>query len=297
MVERVLVTGASGFVGRAVVAPLIAAGLEVHATSRRPATALGVTWHPADLLRGEGERLVAALRPAVLIHCAWYVEHGLFWTAPENAMWVDASLALAHAFAAAGGRRFVGIGSCAEYALEPTDPVPWPESRTIDPVTPYGKAKAACAAGLAAIPGLSTAWARLFHLFGPGEHPDRLVPSVIRALLAGRQAECASGRPIRDVVSTEYAGQAIAALASSAVIGPVNIGAGEGLAIADLVRRIGTLCGRPDLVALGRLPDRAGEPPFMVADTRRLRRDVGYDAAFDLTHALGSAVGHRQWQA
>lgn len=290
MAERVLVTGASGFLGRALLPPLVAAGCEVHATSRQLSQVPDVTWHAADLLRGEGEPLVARLRPTTLIHCAWYVEHGRFWTAPENADWVTASLSLARAFAAAGGRRFVGIGSCAEYAVEPADTMPWPETRRIAPATPYGQAKAACAAGLAAIPDLSTTWARLFLLFGPGEHPDRLVPSIIRALLAGQEAPVASGRPVRDIVSTGYAGRAIAALALSPVTGPVNIGAGQGMAIGDIAGRIGELCGRPELVTLGRLPDRPGEAPHMVADIDRLQRETGFIEAFALDEALGTAL-------
>ena len=95
MAERVLVTGASGFVGRMVLAPLAGRGFEVHAVSRRP-PAGGATWHQADLLDGaEQHRLLRDIRPTLLVHAAWYVEHGRFWTAPENADWLEASAALA----------------------------------------------------------------------------------------------------------------------------------------------------------------------------------------------------------
>jgi nucleoside-diphosphate-sugar epimerase len=125
---------------------------------------------------------------------------------------------------------------------------------------------------------VQVAWARLFHLFGPGEHPDRLVPSVARALIGGREARVASGRPVRDFASTRFVGDALAALALSEVTGPVNVASGEARAIAELVRWIGAVLGRPGLVSLGALPDRAGEVPFMVADVTRLRREVGFTA-------------------
>lgn len=286
MAERVLLTGAAGFVGRQVGPALAAAGLEVHAilhTTRKAPPGVAFV-HRADLLApGTAAALVRDIRPALLVHAAWFVAHGRFWTAPENADWLEASTELAEAFAAGGGRRILGIGSCAEYAAsDRDDALPWPETRAVAPETPYGQAKAALAARLAALSArrdVSVAWARLFHLFGPGEHPDRLVPSVMRALRDGRAAEVASGTPIRDVASTWFVGRALAAVASSRLEGPVNVAAGEGVALRALVERIAAIAGRPDLPRFGALPDRPGEVPFMVADTRRLRREAGFTEA------------------
>ncbi|MGG5818452.1 NAD-dependent epimerase/dehydratase family protein [Falsiroseomonas sp. HW251] len=267
MPERVLLTGATGFVGRAVVAPLRAAGVELHAVSSRD----------ADLLdEGAARALLREVKPAIVLHCAWYVAHGTFWTAPENDTWLEASTAFARAFAEQGGRRFVGVGTCAEYAdRDADDDAPWKETRAIAPATPYGRAKAALAARLAAMP-VATAWARLFHMFGEGENPGRLVPSVALALLRGEEARCASGRPVRDFASTRFIGEALAALALSGVTGAANIGSGEGRAIADVVRFLGQASGRPDLIRLGALPDRPNEVPHMVADVSRLRHQVGF---------------------
>ncbi|MCA3278954.1 MAG: NAD-dependent epimerase/dehydratase family protein [Roseomonas sp.] len=295
MAERVLVTGATGFIGRHIPPLLQARGFETHITARSTATAPpGITAHQLDLLRqDDARRLIADLRPDIIIHTAWYVAHGRFWTAPENTDWLEASTALAAYAAEAGTRRFVGLGTCAEYATEAGDDAfPWPEHRRIAPATPYGEAKAALARRLSEIAEararFGIAWARLFHLFGPGENPARLVPSIMLALREGREAQCSSGRPVRDFISTPNAAAAIAALATSDVTGPVNIASGAPISIAAMARLIGHVSGRPYLVRLGALPDRANEPPYMVAHIGRLRREVGFTApvsrAADLRH-------------
>jgi nucleoside-diphosphate-sugar epimerase len=134
----------------------------------------------------------------------------------------------------------------------------------------------------------SFAWARLFHLFGPGENPARLVPSIMLALREGREAQCASGRPVRDFISTQNAAAAITALATSATTGPVNIASGAPISIAAMARLIAEIAGRPYLLRLGALPDRLNEPPYMVAHTGRLRREVGFTGRVSLAAELRS---------
>jgi nucleoside-diphosphate-sugar epimerase len=295
MAERVLVTGATGFIGQHMPALLRARGFETHITARGtlPETA-GITAHGVDLMRqDEAQRLIKDIRPDIIIHTAWYVAHGRFWTAPENIDWLEASTALAAYAAEAGTRRFVGLGTCAEYATEAGDDAyPWPETRPIAPATPYGEAKAALARRLSEMAEgrarFSFAWARLFHLFGPGENPARLVPSIMLALREGREAQCASGRPVRDFISTQNAAAAITALATSATTGPVNIASGAPISIAAMARLIAEIAGRPYLLRLGALPDRPNEPPYMVAHTGRLRREVGFTGRVSLAAELRS---------
>jgi len=117
-VKRILVTGASGFVGRNTLDPLRAHGFEVHG-AMTPGEVLdvrGVVEHGVDLLDPhQVRRLFRDVAPSHLLHLAWCTEHGEYREAPENLDWVAASLTLARAFHEHGGRRMVMAGSCAEY--------------------------------------------------------------------------------------------------------------------------------------------------------------------------------------
>lgn len=298
---RVLVTGATGFVGRHALAPLLSAGHEVHAMARaRPAAGRNaVRWHSADLLAaGTAERVVAEARPDVLLHLAWYAEHGRFWTSTENVRWVEGSLALLRAFAAGGGRRAVLAGTCAEYDWAQDGCLS--EDSALSPATLYGAAKRGLhevAQAFAEQVGFGLAWGRIFFLYGADEAPGRLFASVARALLSGEPARTTAGTQVRDFLHVEDVGAAFAALVSSGVTGAVNVASGHGVAVRDAVAEIARAAGRPELLELGVLPQRPGEPACLVADVRRLRDEVGFAPRIGLAEGIAAMVGHLSRQA
>jgi nucleoside-diphosphate-sugar epimerase len=289
---RILVTGAGGFIGKAAVRALTAAGHEVCGIYRKaPPAGAAASVVVADL---EDRRQVAAIlrdvRPDVILHLAWSVEHGKFWTSPDNLDCVTWTLALARAAAEAGCRRFVGVGTCFEYEFpasgdcdEFTTPV--------GPRTLYGAAKDACRRCLETYfrdAGLSFAWARVFYPYGPGEHPDRLVPSLAAKLAAGEPALLSSGRMVADFIHVDDVAGALAALCASDVSGPVNVGTGQGVAVAEIARRLAEIAGRPDLLRIGALPDREGEPVRVVGSVHRLTREVKFKPRISLTDGIAA---------
>lgn len=292
--SRVLVTGASGFIGAHALAPLIAAGHEVHAVSTggAPRDALPeVTWHTANLL-ADPESVVAEVEPERLLHLAWYAEHGKFWTSPENVRWVEASLALLRAFAAAGGERAVLAGTCAEYDWTAGDGV-FAEDAPLRPATLYGAAKRGLhevAQALAAEAGFGLAWGRVFFLYGPGEDERRLVGAVASALARGQRAATGAGTQTRDFLHVADVGAAFAALVDSGVDGPVNVASGEGRTLREVIETLGAIAGRPDLLDIGALPARPDDPDVLVADATRLRDEVGFTPRFGLEDGLAETL-------
>jgi nucleoside-diphosphate-sugar epimerase len=306
-VSRVLLTGASGFLGAALVAPLSEAGHEVHAISRAgrpprehgrtrgpaPAHVERVVWHAVDLTDATAaEAAVRVIAADSLLHMAWYVEHGRYWSAPENVVWVEATLRLLRAFAAAGGRRAVMAGTCAEYEWSQERPY---DERTapLAPATLYGTAKHAThlvAESFAAEAGLELAWGRIFMPYGPREDAARLVPSVIRALLAGAEAPVSDGAQVRDFMYVEDLAGAFAAILDSDVRGALNVASGRCCTLREMVALVADTVGRPELVRWGALPARPGDPPRLVADVRRLREEVGFVGKVDLQDGVRRTV-------
>jgi nucleoside-diphosphate-sugar epimerase len=287
--KRVLVTGASGFIGRHTLPALALRGFEVHAVSSQPrsSSACGARWHRSDLLRAaEVRQLMDSVQPSHLLHLAWFAVPGQFWTSPENLRWVQASLELLSVFESVGGRRLVAAGSCAEYESSDVD---CDEHGTpLRPATLYGTCKHALHLVMEkfADRGLSTAWGRVFHLYGPHEHPDRLVPSVICSLLDGRPAQCTPGTQVRDFLHVADVAGAFVALLDSPVSGAVNIASGTPVSIANLVSTIGRQMGAASLVRLGSRPLPAHEQPRLTACVARLREEVAWTPTISLESGL-----------
>lgn len=291
MTPTVLVTGASGFIGRRVVAHLAAEGrFEVVTASRRvdPHMPAGLAHHAIDMLApGAPVDLVARVRPTHLVHLAWNAEPGRFWNAPDNLDWAAATLTLVRAFLDAGGQRAVLAGTCAEYDW--TGEGRLSESSVIRPGTLYGVAKdavrrAVCDAGERS--GVGIAWGRIFWLYGPQEARGRLVSDIAEALAAGRPVATSEGLQRRDFLHVDDVASAFAAALASDWHGPFNIGSGEAVPVRDLVESLAAAAGRPDLIRFGARPSPPNDPPLIEADIAILRDAIGFTPKISLQDGL-----------
>jgi nucleoside-diphosphate-sugar epimerase len=161
------------------------------------------------------------------------------------------------------------------------------------PTTYYGVCKDATrrvVEGLAERADLSLAWGRIFFLYGPREDPRRLVASVARALVAGERAPTSAGTQRRDFLHVDDVAGAFAALLHGDVGGAVNIASGEAVTVRSIAEQLAASAGRPDLLEVGALPDRAGDPRLIVADVGRLRGEVGFRPSFSLVDGLAATV-------
>jgi nucleoside-diphosphate-sugar epimerase len=274
---KTLITGAGGFIGRHIIRKIASMPGEHHAIDLNPPLENlppSIVWHQVDIMNKDAlSGLISEIRPQRLLHLAWVTTHGEYWNSAENFRWVEASLNLIRSFVDAGGTRVVGAGSCAEYD--------WrygflsEEVTPLNPATIYGTCKNAFHNMLrqyADAGHFSYAWGRLFFLYGPGEHPSRLIPYTISTIASGKTAQFGSGERIRDFLRVEDAAAAFLALLDRNYSGPVNVASGEPVSIRTLVEFVARKLGRLDLVQLGAVPTAENDPPFLVGDVTKLKK-------------------------
>lgn len=270
--RKILVTGATGFVGRHVVNNLAARGEDVFALVRRGKEAAF-----EGILRND--RIISTKSAFTesddwwretlhgidsVIHLAWYVEAGKYLTAPENMDCLIGSLRMAKAGADAGIRRFIGIGTCIEYDVSVGTLT---TNTPLKPTTPYSAAKAAAFTALSELlpaRGVEFAWCRLFYLYGEGEDERRFVPYLRKMMSEGKVADLTKGTQVRDYLDVKEAADQIVDASLGATQGAVNICSGQPVTVRELAERIADEYGSRHLLNFGARPENLVDPPYIV---------------------------------
>lgn|SRR5262245_14707835 len=263
----ILLTGATGFVGRQILRVLKERGCRVRAVVRESRkdqiakTAIVEIATSSDIFAESAVWWTDICRGVdTVIHAAWYVEPEHYLYSPRNRQCFSGTLRLAEGARNAKVRRFVGIGTCFEYDLN----VGYLSiAAPLKPSTPYAQAKVETFAALSKFfpeNGIEFAWCRLFYLFGEGEYPRRLMPFLRDRFAAGEPVELSSGAHIRDYLDVRDAGRMIADVALGSIQGPVNICSGQPITVREIAERIADEYGRRDLLRFGARPDDQGPP-------------------------------------
>ena len=292
--KRVLITGATGFIGRHCLTYLLQEGFEIFAISSKkiPEDSKGIHWIQYDLLHSTAiQELLSQIKPTHLLHLAWNATPGQFWTSRDNIDWLKVSIDLVQAFADHGGKRAVIAGTCAEYDWNAAEFI---ESKTpCIPHTLYGSCKLALqiiTEALAKQLGFSLAWGRIFQPFGPHDYPHRYVPSVIRALSQKESIPCSHGNQIRDYIFIEDVADAFVTLLDSQLQGIINIGSGSGVSLKQIAEILSERLDGKELLQFGAIATGAGEPPQLVANTSRLQNELQWSPKYSLTEGLNRTI-------
>ena len=279
---KVLVTGATGFVGRHLVAALLARGCEIRAVARNAETAQGMPWindvefvsadiHAADLD-------VAALTVGIdaLAHLAWpgLPNYRALFHFEHNLM---ADYRFIKSAVEAGVQQVLVTGTCFEYGMQSG---PLSESSAPQPSNPYGLAKHTLHLFLQNLQQelpFTLQWARLFYLHGEGQNPNSLLAALDRAIDTGEASfNMSAGDQLRDFLPIENAAGYLAAILQRHDFdGVINCASGQPVSVRSLVEQRLRERGATLNLNLGHYPYPTHEPLAFWAVTERLQQLLG----------------------
>jgi nucleoside-diphosphate-sugar epimerase len=276
----VLVTGATGFIGRRVVDRLLAGGASVARLDGRWST------------RDELDAFLSQHSPASCVHLGWYAApQDYLVSVAGNARSLADTLDLVELLDAHGTSRLVVAGTSAEYAPSSS---PMVEDGRIAPVTIYGSAKALCHELLQTVRrprSLTVTWTRLFNVIGPGEQPGRVLHSVVQALEAGKPVDLSEGTQLRDYVDVRDTAAALVQLLQPGSPAVVNVGTGTGRTLRELLETVGRQTQRAHLLRFGARPRGPADPDAVVADVALLRA-TGWRPERDTDETVRDVLQH-----
>lgn len=298
--QRVLLTGASGYVGGHIARQAVGGGVELHELGRVAGDAKA-RFHQADLTDAQAvSRVVAQVRPDAVIHCAAAgVSYGAVDFAAMLRVAVDGTQALYAACAALPQPpAVVHIGTGYEYVVR-NDPV-GEDTPIVPSASVYGAAKAASSAVAGGFAGaLRIMLLRPFYIYGGAEAPARLAPMLIAKVRAGQRVELTAGQQQRDFLQVDDAARCIwTALAKAASLPApgltvLNVGSGIAITLRQFFDELGAALRRaglsPDL-ALGALPYRADQPMVSLPDVTRLRATLDWQPHITLEQGVADLV-------
>lgn len=255
----ILITGSTGFLGRALVRQLSALQVSLLATVRTDSHLLQAERDNhaqyivvGDIFDQEVVNLTEILsRVDTVIHTAWYTSRADYLNSGGNLKAMTGSIKLAQAAAAAGVRRFIGIGTAFEYGYQES---PIHSDSGLEPTNLYASSKVATyylQRQILGSVGVDFSWVRLFNLYGEGESPDRLFPYIRNQLSEGKKALLGAPNRVRDYLDVDVAASQIARISLGDYVGCLNVCSGVGVSIRQVGESIAEEYGRPDLLEFG----------------------------------------------
>ena len=305
MPPHVAITGATGFIGSAVLKELLLGGARVTVLLRPDSNTARL--EPMDsfetltysrLLDPPTIERLKENKPDVFIHCGW---RGVGGDERNEAFQitcnVQATINAVELAAASGCRKWIGLGSQGEYGNQNRS---LNENAALLPTTVYGKAKVA--AGMAALAlcearQIAGVWLRVFSTYGPADAPNWLIPYVIQEFLAGRAPKLTQCEQLWDYLYVADAARAICAAANGTTNGIFNLGSGCALPLKDYIEAIRSELATSLEPAYGAVPYRPDQVMHLEADISRLTEATGWRPATSVREGIRATVAFERRRA
>jgi UDP-glucose 4-epimerase len=300
--KRVVITGASGFVGANLARRCLRDGHEVHLLVRPNYQAWRIEAILADVRLYESNladeesltRLISDIRPEWIFHLA---AHGAYPAQTDLRQMILTNLLgtinLVEACLRSGFEAFVNTGSSSEYGFKNHAP---PETEQLEPNSHYAVTKASATLfcrHTARSRHVHLPTLRLYSVFGPFEEPSRLMPTLIMRGLRKELPPLANPETARDYVYVDDVVEAylLAAMQGSQEYGAIyNVGTGVQTKLREVVevaRRVLNLRVEPQWDSL---PGRVWDTNVWVADNRKIRDQLGWQPRLTFEQGLSRMV-------
>ncbi|PIT73919.1 NAD(P)-dependent oxidoreductase [Limnohabitans sp. G3-2] len=296
--NKIFVTGGTGFVGARVVRQLVEQGREVAVLMRASSNSRRIDdlLDRCTVIRGDLaqiETIRGALKhfsPEAVVHLAWDGVKGVDRNSAVQMDNIVASVNLYQLTEQIGCCNFVGLGSQAEYgpAVGRIS-----ESNATRPTTAYGAAKLATGLVLertAAVTGRPFAWLRLFSSYGPDDDPSWLIPYMIRSLLAGEKPRLTKAEQIWDYIHVNDVAAGVIAALDAGACGFFNLGSGQERPLREIISLIRDMIDPSLTLGFGEVPYRPDQVMHLAADITALSSASGWSPAVSLKSGLSETV-------
>jgi len=302
--KRVLVTGATGFIGSHLTRRLLKEGAEVHVLFRKNSNQFRIkdiignliVWY-ADLTDYPSIcSCIRDSRPQIVFHLATYrnvkrelelidsmIDINIKGTANLLKALIDEKIEL---------ECFINTGTCEEYG---DSPVPFREDQREMPVSPYSASKVATTYLCQMIfktMGLPVTTLRPFLTYGPYQDTDMFIPSLIHHCIERRDFPMTEGDQTREFnyVDDIVEGFLLAATSRNAIGEIINIGNGVEYRVKDVAEKIVKMMGDPIRLLIGAIPKRPGENKHFFCNNRKAKRLLGWSPEISLDEGLKKTI-------
>lgn len=297
---RVLLTGASGFVGSHVLIELLEQEIPVAILLRSSSDVWRIQSHldQVTIIRGELTRTdqilpqISKFSPDTLINLAWNGVENKFRNdskqITENLKLIEILFEIAKN---SGIRSFIGIGSQAEYG--PRNAITGEEDETL-PSTLYGVAKLSAFHLLKVLcqaNDIRFAWLRIFSSYGPKDNPDWFIPYLIKQFLIHETPKLTKGEQLWDYIYVSDAANAIIKVANThAATGVFNLGSGKINTVKYIAETIRDIINPTLPIDFGAIPYRSDQVMHLQANVKRLEKMVGWQPAVSLEDGIEKTI-------
>ena len=284
--KKVLVTGATGLIGKELAQPLLNAGFEVYAiTIDEINPDNGINWVYGSVFDDNFiKSVMEKIQPEYLLNMAWCTT-GDYLKSDINYKFLNAGINLLKYFKDNNGKRAVFAGTCFEYKFKN---IPLKEEDELDSnKTVYTFCKNELhniAKFLCKMYDISFGYGRIFYVYGKNEDKTRLTGMIVDKLLHNEEVIIKSGSLYKDYMYAKDIAGAFVSFLDSKVEGSVNICTGKKISIRDFAIEIGRQIKKENLIIFKDEP--SNQPPIIVGDNSRLINEVGYKIKFDTCAAI-----------